>query len=499
MRLRAIKTHHHSAQIKKKEPSRSFYPTSKHQPNSDRFMTQQIDNNINNNINNAVVNNSQSQRNRYALPFQVSQQGNRIPTAAPTTTATATPPPMIQGKHNLPAFLNKLYGMVNSPETDPWVFWNAEGSTFIIPNSQTLAEHVLGRHFKHNNFASFVRQLNMYGFHKVPHLNHGVLDNDGLPEVWEFSNTYFSRDRPETMRYIIRKKGEAEKARSAAKQARQSASPQPHCGDPADVAIVRAEMQTLAGRQNIIKSELGRLAASTDGLWKYALETRQLYQEQQDKIDKLIKVLSEAFFKQRVNSTELPNKVRGLIESASPFEELSENTPSVQTPMTQEQTQWDLMKLLASGKVPVGLQEIIQQYFQNQNFGTVYPSAPVSPTMSPTIDTANDALMRTASNAQQLGQVQDWFDHADQGIHGLGIDLNPPVNPPIDPSYGDFLADSHFPFDPYPFTTPDPAMDNMFSQYVDTQQTQDGNPAAGQKRAFEDQEEEVLFEKRRRI
>lgn len=389
--------------------------------------------------------------------------------------------------------------MVNSPETDPWVFWNHEGTTFIIPNSQTLAEHVLGRHFKHNNFASFVRQLNMYGFHKVPHLNHGVLDNDGLPEVWEFSNEYFSRDRPDTMRYIVRKKGEAEKARSAAKHAaRPSVSPQPHCGDSTDVAIVRAEMQNLAGRQNLIKNELGRLAASNDGLWKYALETRQLYQEQQDQINKIIKVLSEAFFKQRVNSTELPHKVRGLIESASPFEELSENTPSVQTPMTTEQTQWDLMKLLASGKVPVGLQEIIQQYFQNQNFGTVYPSTPVTPATPPTIDAANDALMRTASNAQQLGQVQDWFDHADQGIHGLGIDLNPPVDPSVDPSYGDYLADSHFTFDPYSFATPDPAMDNMFPQYVDTQQTQDVNSAAGRKRAFEDQEEEIPYEKRRR-
>ena len=70
----------------------------------------------------------------------------------------------------------------------------------------------------------FVRQLNMYGFHKVPHLNHGVLHNDGLPEVWEFTNVNFHRDQPGRMRYIVRKKGEAEKARMAAKQQPTSSS-----------------------------------------------------------------------------------------------------------------------------------------------------------------------------------------------------------------------------------------------------------------------------------
>ena len=213
--------------------------------------------------------------------------------------------PMLRVKNGLPAFLNKLYSMINSPETDPWVHWNDNGESFIIPNSQALAEQVLGHHFKHNNFASFVRQLNMYGFHKIPHLNHGVLHNDGLPEVWEFTNENFQRDEPWRMRYIIRKKGEAEKAKAAAKaQQRQEQqvqssspipSPQPHLSDPADVAIARAEIQTVATRQNMVREEVVRLAESNENLWKYTLETRRRYQEQQIKLERLIKFLSEAF------------------------------------------------------------------------------------------------------------------------------------------------------------------------------------------------------------
>ena len=149
-------------------------------------MTQQQTNDINN-TNNTFE--SDNQPDNLTVPVDDTNQPSYV---TPATSSF----PVFPTKPTLPAFLNKLYGMVNSPETDPWVRWNESGDSFVIPNSQALAEQVLGRHFKHNNFASFVRQLNMYGFHKVPHLNHGVLHNDGLPEVWEFINVNFHRDQP---------------------------------------------------------------------------------------------------------------------------------------------------------------------------------------------------------------------------------------------------------------------------------------------------------------
>ena len=83
--------------------------------------------------------------------------------------------------------------MVNDPSSDPMIRWTDTGTSFIVPSAITFGKELLPRFFKHSNFGSFVRQLNMYGFHKIPHLQQGVLKLDGeaekeRAEVLEFRN-----------------------------------------------------------------------------------------------------------------------------------------------------------------------------------------------------------------------------------------------------------------------------------------------------------------------
>lgn len=432
-----------------------------------------------------------------------------VPTTLPSYEPLRTT--IIQEKNTLPAFLNKLYGMVNAPETDPWVHWSEGGKSFIIPNNTALEDQVLGHHFKHNNFASFVRQLNMYGFHKVPHLNHGVLHNNGVPEVWEFNNTNFVRDDPARMKFIVRKKGEAEKARSAAKQHQSSPAPnpQPSLSDPNDIAILRAELQSVATRQNIIRDELMRLATSNNELWKFAVETRDRHQEQQNTLNSVIKVMSEAFRGKRLSPTnELPNKVRGLLEAPSAFEELSDTTP-VHTP-APEQGQLDVMKMIANGKMPLGLQEAIQHYLQNIGQGNILPQTPVSPTSPTTLDSSDALTMyQTAQNNHHLAQVQDWVNRTDQGFNGLGIDLNPTSNV----NYAEYLDDSNMNFDSFvPQANHNPGMDLFatdpsldasllqpwMSNFFDSELAQDVN-VQGQKRTLEEDEQGETASKKAKI
>ncbi|KAG6334841.1 hypothetical protein ID866_4246 [Astraeus odoratus] len=64
-------------------------------------------------------------------------------------------------------FVTKLYQMINDPKSQHFISWTEHGTSFVVSNVGEFSRSILGSHFKHNNFSSFVRQLNMYGFHKI--------------------------------------------------------------------------------------------------------------------------------------------------------------------------------------------------------------------------------------------------------------------------------------------------------------------------------------------
>ncbi|WOL13639.1 Heat shock factor (HSF)-type, DNA-binding protein [Canna indica] len=62
----------------------------------------------------------------------------------------------------IPPFLTKTYDMVGDPIMDSVVSWSSTNASFVVWKQPEFARDVLPMYFKHNNFSSFVRQLNTY-------------------------------------------------------------------------------------------------------------------------------------------------------------------------------------------------------------------------------------------------------------------------------------------------------------------------------------------------
>ncbi|PNS21688.1 Transcription factor prr1 [Sphaceloma murrayae] len=110
-----------------------------------------------------------------------------------------------QGSNNSSDFVRKLYKMLESPQDESVVRWGDQGDSFVVLENEKFTKHILPKHFKHSNFASFVRQLNKYDFHKVRHNNE---DNNSSPYgagAWEFKHPDFRANNKDALDNIRRK------------------------------------------------------------------------------------------------------------------------------------------------------------------------------------------------------------------------------------------------------------------------------------------------------
>ncbi|CCG80538.1 Heat shock factor protein [Taphrina deformans PYCC 5710] len=196
---------------------------------------------------------------------------------------------------NVPAFLLKLFTMVNDHSTDDLIRWNAPGDSFLVMRHEDFAKDLLPRYYKHNNFSSFVRQLNMYGFHKIPHIEDNA-SSKTESQIWEFSNPNFLREQPDMLCLVTRKKsGEAGDK------------------DSLDYQAIMGEIQAIKRHQMTISQDLKRIQADNQALWQEQIDTRTRHSKHQETIEKILNFLGTVYGGQYNEEKSIRPKKRKLL------------------------------------------------------------------------------------------------------------------------------------------------------------------------------------------
>ncbi|XP_075394186.1 heat shock factor protein 4 [Tenrec ecaudatus] len=205
----------------------------------------------------------------------------------------------------VPAFLGKLWALVGDPGTDHLIRWSPSGTSFLVSDQNRFAKEVLPQYFKHSNMASFVRQLNMYGFRKVVSIEQGGLLRPERDHV-QFQHPSFLRGHEQLLERVRRKVAAA--AGGGDMWGRQPCAPQPclNGGCCPQVPALRAddgrwrqedlgrllgEMQILRSAQESAEARLRELRQQNELLWREVVTLRQSHGQQHRVIGKLIQCL----------------------------------------------------------------------------------------------------------------------------------------------------------------------------------------------------------------
>ncbi|XP_029336090.1 heat shock factor protein 4 isoform X2 [Mus caroli] len=180
--------------------------------------------------------------------------------------------PTEPGPSPVPAFLGKLWALVGDPGTDHLIRWSPSGTSFLVSDQSRFAKEVLPQYFKHSNMASFVRQLNMYGFRKVVSIEQGGLLRPERDHV-EFQHPSFVRGREQLLERVRRKvpalRGDDSRWR------------------PEDLGRLLGEVQALRGVQESTEARLQELRQQNEILWREVVTLRQSHSQQHRVIGKV--------------------------------------------------------------------------------------------------------------------------------------------------------------------------------------------------------------------
>lgn len=186
-----------------------------------------------------------------------------------------------QGPKTRPAFVLKVWNMVNDPANHDYIRWTDDGQAFVVVHREDFMKLILPNYFKHNNFASFVRQLNMYGWHKVQDVTSGTMkEGSNLDDAFQFKNPDFIRGREDLLDNIVRNKSTLEEDTSLV-----------------SLQVMNTEVDKLKMTQLAMLEDLRRIRSDNQNLWQEIVNARDRERKLSQMIQKIVNFVEAAYGK----------------------------------------------------------------------------------------------------------------------------------------------------------------------------------------------------------
>jgi heat shock transcription factor len=226
-------------------------------------------------------------------------------------------------RKQIPPFVQKLSSFLDESRNTDLIRWSDKGDSFVVLDEDEFAKTLIPELFKHNNYASFVRQLNMYGFHKRVGLSDNSMKaserKNKSPS--EYYNPYFRRGHPNLLWLInkpksgnSKKKGKkdevdveseeegVEEAYSAPnlaapQAARASVSHELSPLQRKDLVQVKSQIERIQQQQVAISNMLNKMRQDQSQLYQQALLFQNMHERHENSINAILNFLANVFRK----------------------------------------------------------------------------------------------------------------------------------------------------------------------------------------------------------
>ncbi|RYO74093.1 hypothetical protein DL766_004914 [Monosporascus sp. MC13-8B] len=229
-------------------------------------------------------------------------------------------------RKQIPPFVQKLNSFLEESKNTDLIRWSEKGDSFIVLDEDEFAKTLIPELFKHNNYASFVRQLNMYGFHKKVGLSDNSMKaserKNKSPS--EYYNPYFRRGHPNLLWLINKpKSGNSKKSKKRGEEVegdsdedgvaaddslgqgfpqhttttRALSAPESGPLQKKELALVRDQMATLQQQQKTISAAIAQLRQEHNELYRQALAFQTQHDRHENSINAILNFLANVFRK----------------------------------------------------------------------------------------------------------------------------------------------------------------------------------------------------------